>query len=122
VLALKIVGAVRAEKVVTLEKGRRRKDDIGELRRVGHELLVNDGEEVAPEKAPAHEVESRLRRERIAAGDEEHRHRGVLQGERVCERVDLAGACRRRRGIESRDRVVGVPGEGPRRDRMRRMR
>ena len=78
--------AARGIEVVVLEEHGGRQHDVGQLRRVGHELLVDADEQVVAQRSPARTL--------AAFGSDRHRV-GVLDQHRVdrrpaAERVTLA--------------------------------
>ena len=70
-----VLVAAAAIDVVMLEEHRRGQHDIGELGRVGHELLVHAGEEVVAQKALDHQPLLRRDVHRIGVLDQHRRHR-----------------------------------------------
>ncbi len=67
--------AAAAIDVVMLEEHGCRQDDIGELRRIGHELLVHAGEQVFAQEALLHQSLFRRDVGRIGVLDEHRSHR-----------------------------------------------
>ena len=74
--------------VVVLEKRRRRQHDVRVARRVGVDLLEDDGEEIVALEPFEHAVLIRGRRQRIAVVDEEHLDRRIRVLEQRAARGD----------------------------------
>ena len=72
--------------VVVFEEHRRRQDEIGHLRRVGHELFVDAGEEVVARKALAHQPLLGRDVHRVGVLDQHGRH-----GHPARQRLGIAG-------------------------------
>ncbi len=68
---LEIGMSARGINVVMLEKGRRRQDDVGHCRGLGHELLVYADKEVGALETAAHETGYRCYDHRVGVLDEE---------------------------------------------------
>ena len=72
-----VVVAPRPHDIEVLELRGGREDDVGVRRRVGHELLAHDGEEVVSTQAGEHLLLVGRDRGRVRVPDDEGRHRRV---------------------------------------------
>ena len=78
-----VLVAAAAIDVVMLQEHRGRQHDVGELCRIGHELLVHAGEEVVAQQALLHQPLLGRDIRRIGVLDQHRRHRRTAI-ERVC--------------------------------------
>ena len=76
-VVLQVPLAVRLVEIDLLQLGRRREDDVGKPGRIGHELLVDKGEEVVTEHALHDEARIGTGTDRIRGEDVEAHDRGV---------------------------------------------
>ena len=129
--------------VVVLQEHRRRQHDVGEPGRIGHELLVDAGEQVVAKETLLHQpllgrdiggvcVLDQQRRHRRAAEQRilmPHQHRADARVVEIADRRITQAAALQRPGIELENAGIGVertaalilPAAGDSRDRERRV-
>ncbi len=91
------VGAVGTVEIVGFEVARGRQHDVGVARRVGHERVVHDGEQVLAAKPLLHLVHFRAGHGRIVGRDIERAQRRVLHVEEFFAESQVVHHARRRR-------------------------